>query len=76
MAGGLAEMRKELSKAVDLTAWGGKREIKDSLEKVVEPLVAEAYKKCAREARPITECYEEVAKTAGLSDALKRAWGK
>ena len=72
----LKEIRKRLSQVVDKEVWGGNIELKESLSRVVAPLVREAYKKCAREARPITECYREVAESAGLADALRRAWGK
>ena len=72
----LNEIRKKLSQVVDREVWGGRRDLKDMLEAAVEPAIAEAYKRCAREARPITECYKEVAEAAGLSEILKRAWGK
>jgi len=71
----LNEIRKRLSKELG-TIWAGNVELKDSLSKVVAPLVREAYKKCAREARPITECYKEVAESQNLAEALRRAWGK
>jgi len=47
----------------------------DALEKIADAIV-DAYKTCAREARPIIECYREAAEAAGIGPAYKKAWGK
>jgi len=72
----LPDLRKKLRVTVR-SEWAKPEMIaaSDTLEKIADAIV-EAYKACAREARPITECYREAAEAAGIGPAYRKAWGK
>jgi len=70
------KFRMELRKFVR-QAWlsdAGAR-IQDELRKRARALIEKGYEECARSARPITECYKEVAQQANLADAFREVWG-
>jgi len=76
MAAEASKFRLQLRKFVR-QAWLSDEaaKIQDELRKRARALIEEGYERCAREARPITECYREVAKEAGLSKAFREVWG-
>jgi len=78
--GQLAALRADLSRAVDLTAWGGKVEYKDILRRIAgKGLITGTYGACLKEAiergGDVIGAYKACQKKFNIAGGYSRAWG-